>query len=683
MSNVRVELATLVDGTVPVEQLPSDIGGSVTEGAPTSGFTNGVVIGTDPSTGDLIDGPTLSSVASGVSPSHTEAAGQSSAVRGGAGHVRVVDEALNIVAGNSSFPNGFITPFGDAADQSAGVQSFVDAIANASGGQGGRGVIPECVVHMGDTQVTYPDKACLIHGSTIVGTGGNADSGIGGSVLVWDTDVSGAPHTTYGVTLGGGSVPHGLQGVTLQLPARFSKQVGGMQCVLGGINAKSGAQLSDLAIIGGSTGIGWGGPGASYDHTNTRRLYIDSGYAFNFLPGSNGSGDFHVEHCPVLKGSLAAIGVAQSASSGLTGSTWLGCGAYGPIGIHRYSDGSGGTSALMITVNLLGLSMEGAVHASIYDELWRDGTHGQYVTGCVFLWGMGSSAPASSGGWSSLFGVISSSGDTITVNDGTGRYLTPGMTVVGSGVPADTEIVSIAGTWPWATPVITLNNAVTSPTAVTISQPYLASIVALGVEDNEFLGQLAGNPSSPLFAVGQQALDNKVSDGRSCLAAAANGPLIVGPANAPISAGGNTFGSAGDTSTILIGSGPPPGEAVHRGDLMATGDTSSPTSGGNFLRLCDGTHKPVGVALRADAGTHTQGNMDYLICGGGASDVSVPVFNRSGSDIAAHVLLYADATNRGGVTATKPSTGWTAPIGLNGASVITNGTAGVADELYL
>jgi hypothetical protein len=62
------------------------------------------------------------------------------------------------------------------------------------------------------------------------------------------------------------------------------------------------------------------------------------------------------------------------------------------------------------------------------------------------------------------------------------------MTVTGTGVPDNTTVRSVAGSWPWASATLTLNNTVSNPTSVVISQPNIATIVAYSIQNNDFFG---------------------------------------------------------------------------------------------------------------------------------------------------------------------------------------------------
>lgn len=612
----------------------------------------------------------------GIGLTHTPTAGLTAdlSIRGAL--VTVRDEKLNAVEAGYLVQNS-------VSDQHTGLQNFLTAIGGAVGGRGGSGYIPSGIYHMGNGTVTYPSGVtCGVEGEMPPASYGTGTAGIGGTVLVWDSDVGGLADTTWGITLGGSSgFQQSLRQMTLEGPGTFFVSHPGIRpATLGGINAFENNVLEDLNIENFSSGIGWGGPSQSYDHSNPRNLRIATcGYGWNFLAGNAGGGDFNAHGCN-LNGSLAGIGVAQGCSTGLNGMSLIGCGLYGPIGIHRYGDTSGLQGNLVDATQFIDTSFENNGVAAIYDEQWQSGVLGSFIQFSTFSNGFGWRAPnAAFAQWSATFSVSTSSGTSLTLTDGTGFVFRPGMTVVGTGVPANTVINSVAGNWPWSTVVLTLNNSVTSPTSVVVGQPLLATWVAYHITDNDISGPALGEsvPGFPLVACSFFGR-NRVKDGTGMLSRAQNGPLIIGsPALASTFAWGNSIGDTGDNGCLVLGSGIPSTGALAAGDVLMTRSNAN-----GQLTKCDATRRPIGVAIRANNASNN-GNVDYLVRASfDNAGTTIPIINKGASNIAAGALVKVDAANPGGVTtASSPNDGWV--IGVNGASIINAGTSGNLGELWL
>lgn len=606
---------------------------------------------------------------SGIVLTHTPGPGLTAdlSIRGTT--ITVRDERLDAVEA------GYLVQ-GSAADQHTGLQAFLNTIGTAVGGAGGSGFIPSGVYHMGNGTVTYPaGVTCGVTGELPPPGYGLGIYGLGGTELIWDSDVAGPPHTTYGITLGGSSQPHTLERMTLQGPQPYGSQNGGLMCALGGVNARRSAQLQDLNIVIFSTGVGWGGPGAGFDHCSPQNLRVGYvGYPFNFLPGSNSAGDFNARSCN-LSGNLAAIGVAQSASSGLAGTSWVGCGLYGPIGIHRYSDGSSAQGDFVDSAQFVGTSFESNGVAAIYDELWQNFGQGANIENSFFSSGVAYQAPSTSQTqWSKTFSVAASAGTSLTLTDGSGWVFRPGMTVTGSGVPAGTVVTAVAGSWPWATVVLTVNNSVTGPTSVVVSMPLLAAWVALFIQNNEVVGNaISGATGYPLFMC-QGLIRNRVRDAGAMLTVAQAGPIAAGSVtNGGFPAYGNVWGAAGDVGCPVMGSAQP-------ASTLLAGDVLMTRSGyqGQAMR-CDGSRRPIGVAIRA-SNASTNGDVDYLIRA--SATTTIPVQNKAATAIAAGALVKVDTANPGGVTtAASPNDGWV--IGVNGTAAIAATSAGTLAELWI
>jgi hypothetical protein len=590
------------------------------------------------------------------------AAGQSSRALVESGSIVVVNEALN------ACDAGFLKQ-GSTADQSAGMQAFLNALGQALGGNGGRGIVPSGTYHMGSKPLAYPAPPCQVEGETPIGFVGWNPSG--GTQLVWDTDVSGPHSTTFGITLGMHGTPQALRQIHLSGPQRFydPNPSGMLPCALGGINCGQGSRLDSVSLNLFSAGVGFGGPGHSFDHSCGDYVQVtNSGFGFNLLPGSNGAGDFHWTRLH-LNGWCAAVAIAQSASSGLNGATFLGCGIYGPISFYRYGDGSGAQGDFIDVTGLISVSTENAGHAVAYDELWQSGTEGAPIINSVFTWGAGYEAPNTGFSvWQKGFSVTGVSGNQLTVSDGNGFLFRPGMTVTGSGFATGTVVTSVAGAWPWSSATLTLNNAPTgSPSSCTIGQPFLATLVAHIVGNNEFFGSF--DPTSyPMICAGG-ADNNHHHDGYGAYQAAQSHPLIAGCAGG---CWGNVYGSV--ESGLCLGTVYASVDIEH-GDLIMNRAGYS-----GWAALCDGSRKPLGAAIRAASAN--SGGVDYVIRANSDQHGAIVVNNRGSATIPARSLLKVDAANPGGVTvATNLADG--PAIGISGTSDIAGGSSGNAGELWI
>jgi hypothetical protein len=560
---------------------------------------------------------------------------------------------------------GFLRP-DSADDQSAGMQAFLNAIGDAIGGAGGRGVIPPGLYHMGSTQLTYPNAPCIIEGSAPVSYALTDQTG---TVLVWDHDVSGPPHAKYGLTIGGGM--HVLRNVILSGPAAgYPGEYGGLRCALGGINASSGVSLENIAVNQWSTGVGWGGNGNPYDHCIADRVLASNvGYGFHFLPNSTGAGDCHFRHCR-LDTDLAGVAVAQSAS-GIGGTSWIGCGLLGPFGFYRYGDGSINQGDFIDATALIATSTETASHAAIYDELWQDGTVGGFIQHSLFTFGLAFNAPNPSGAtvWAKQFNVTAGSGNQIAVRDGSGFVFRPGMTVTGSGFAADTVIAAVAGTWPWTSATLTINNPPSgSPSTARISQPFIAGMVAFTILNNDFLNVVP--PTSYPVLGGSYVALNRVTDAGGAYGEAGQHPLVVCPGGNCV---GNTYGRL-DAGQCFGTCGRD--DDINAGDVLMMKNGS----GGHAIR-CDGTRKPFGVSLRTVSGP--PGALDYAVrANSDVGNQDIPVNNYGSATIAANALVKVDTVNPGGVT-TASSLADGPAIGVNGPNPLAPGTSGTLGELWL
>jgi hypothetical protein len=624
------------------------------------------VLGTDKTVG----GPDGSPVSASIVHSHVSsglpepARGQSGRLLVESGKAAVVNEALN------ACDAGYLTQ-GSHTDQHDGLQAFLSAIGHSLGGRGGRGVIPGGIYHMGKGQVSFPPGVpCEVEGE-----GGPIGYGVWdfGTLLQWDSDVSGGPHEKYAITMGQGGTRQRLRKLTLNAPGRYGNQPGGLNCALGGIKAAAGSTLEELYLRNFSSGVGWGGSGLSYDHSSSFRVISDGcGYGYNLLPASNGAGDFHHERL-WLSCTLAAVATAQSASSGLGGSNWISTSFAGcPFGIYRYADGSSVEADFIDATGFYGCSFEGNSHAVAYDELWQDGKHGGNIANSLFTWGAGYNSPGRNPAtlWSKHFSVSGTIGKQMTVADGSGFVFRPGMIVAGSGIAPGTTITAVAGQWPWASAKLTLSAAPTgSPPSCTIAQPLIAALVARVIQNNDFLNVWPQTHGYPAFAaIGVS--NNRYTDGGGALTTALSTPLI----KATNSAGNNVWGRV--DSGLALGSSVTPDD-VRPGDLLMKRTGYA----GQVVR-CDGSRKPVGTAIRAANGSAGPASCDYVIRACADDNHGGFVRNRSGSPIAPDALLKVDLAHPGGVTAASSLADGPA-IGVNGSSPIAAGAAGIADELWL
>ena len=503
---------------------------------------------------------------------------------------------------------------------------------------------------------------------------------IGGTTLKWDTDVSGPAHTAYGLTMGsnhpnnvGGSV---LESIRLQGPDRFTANPGHCPSAMGGVNVLANSFLRDVGVQNFGTAIGMGGKGQSYDHCEMEHIVATSvGYGMHFLPNSVGGGDLHFSHL-YLSATLAAVGQA-SGSQGGGGSSWVGGGFYGPMAFHRYNDGLGGTgAAFLLSMDIIAFSGETNAHATAYDELWHDPVRGGKISDCTFSWGAAyAAADPAYPGWSGDFSVAGSSGTSLTLKDGQGFVFRPGMTVAGTGIPANTTVVGVTGSWPWSTVTLTLNKSVSGPQSVHVSQPYLGGLVAGSISNNHLSSKLKAilTTRTPVFA-SPVVLNNTIQDGSTSLSLARLAALSANPSGGLGTCYGNVYGSYGDPASLVLGSAP-----AHT--PVAVGDLLMPAPGFG-VQPCDGSRKPYGVAIRADSGTGAQGNIDYYVRASAVSHSSPTVHNRSSNTIAANALLKVDTAHPGGVTtASGPNDGWV--IGINGTSAIPPNSTGAAAEIWL
>jgi hypothetical protein len=599
-------------------------------------------------------------------------AGESGRLLNVSGKVAVVNEALN--ACDPTYTGGPLVQ-GSTADQHAVLQAFLNAVGNAVGGSGGRGVVPPGIYHMGNGTVSFPTNKTIVLEGDAGGAGWYPGRPKGGTILQWDTDTTGALWSSWGITIPGSTYGQTLRSMTLFGPSAqsFSSHPGCIPNRLGGVNAGSSIALEDLDIVGFSAAVGWGGSGLSFDHSRANNVQIDHcGFGYALLPGANGAGDFHHTHLRI-QAQCAAMLVAQSASSGLGGATIAMCGLYGPFGIYRYADGSGLQGDLVDSTVFAPCSFEGNAHGAIYDELWQDGTQGSGIANSTFLWWIPEPIPSNSP-WANTFSVSSSSGTSMAVTDGSGFLFRPGMTVSGSGVPAGTVIVSVSGQWPWSTATLTLSQSVNSPGTVTISQPTLATLTALSVSNNQIHGSWLGSgyndTSYPMFCTMYGSSHNKIYSGASVYQKIQSVPMCVGQ-----NAYGNIYGDA--ASCLLMSSAYTTDPSLLVGDLVMSRQGYV-----GWVVRADGSRNPLGVAMQSyPAGG---GCIDYQIkasytIGGGDT---ATVRNRSSTTIAANALLKLDVANPGGVTTAADLADGPA-LGVNGSSAIAPGSTGTADELWV
>jgi len=241
------------------------------------------------------------------------------------------------------------------------------------------------------------------------------------------------------------------------------------------------------------------------------------------------------------------------------------------------------------------------------------------------------------------------------------------MTVTGSGFAAGTTIASVAGEWPWSAATLTLSTSPSgSPSSCTISQPFLATLVAQRVSNNEFFGNWDLS-TYPMICAGGAAL-NRHHDGYGAYKAATSYALL---ARCDGGATGNTFGLL--ESGLCVGSS-------YSYDDFEQGDLVMKRAGYNGVVRCDGSRKPLGAAIRAISSS--AGCVDYLIRGT-TEELEAPIVvnNRSADSIPAGSLLKVDTANPGGIVAAANLADGPA-IGLNGDSAIPGGSAGHARELW-
>jgi hypothetical protein len=281
--------------------------------------------------------------------------------------------------------------------------------------------------------------------------------------------------------------------------------------------------------------------------------------------------------------------------------------------------------------------------------------------------GAGYNTPGNNGSvWSKSLSVSGSSGTQITVTDGSGFVFRPGMTVTGTGVPANTIVTSVAGSWPWASATLTLNNRVGNPTSVVISQPNIATIVAYTIENNDFYGVWEPPTVAYPMLAATTIYNNRHTDGRGAYIVALNNSLTKGSFVA-----GNSWGRR--DALVSLGS-------AFAAGSMAQGDVVMKRAGYNgHVVLCDGSRRPIGTVVRTVNGAQT---VDYVIAGCSDEGITPYGHNRGDSSIAANALVFVDAAHPGGITATPPTSGWAQPIGLNGGSAIAPGAIAPLRELW-
>lgn len=575
--------------------------------------------------------------------------------------VTVNNEKLNVVERGYMVQNS-------GADQSTGLNAAAVAVSLANGGGGGGLFIPAGIYHLGSTTIAPPSaRVCEITGE---GGGGTAFPQTGVTTLLWDSDPGAGLFGSYGLDLTNVSQPR-VSNLAMRGPGTGATPDGGMPTGMSGIKSTSSSIIERCGITNFAAGIAY--PRA--DHSTIRSCYVGScGFGVHWLPSLATGSDQHISDS-LFQNFCASFAIAATAF--LDGSGITDVGLFSPIGILRYDDTLGTAASSFLTNCTFGgaCATEAAGTAAIFDELHANSSLGLPIDGCDFCSRFVYQAPINSQHlWSGVFSVNTSAGTSLTINISNNFLLRKGMTVVGSGVPANTTITAISGSWPWnPTAVLTVSNSVSSPTSVTIAQPQLGSIVARTITNNYFHGQLISAVSNfPYLYADLTIGGNTADDGLTALniAVGAGGGLTGGGATR---VGGNIFGNGG---TIGISA-----ERMNTGSSATQGDLLMRVTG-NGLTQADGTRRPYGVALRnatTSLSVDVQRQANTLL---GLYNGPL-VRNLTASNIAANALVYVDATNHGGVSGTAPGSGWIYPIGVNGASIINAGTTGRLDELWL
>lgn len=564
-----------------------------------------------------------------------------------------------------------------SVDQSANLQDFIDAVAAQNGGLGGCGYIPSGIYGMGNASgIKFPESAVV----DIWGDAGGGYPFQGGTVLQWTGDVAAPPDTQFGIQLGQSPYLHRITDINGIGPRTFSGGAGGRRpAALGFLNILSSAVVRSCGDQGGfSSTYGLGGPGKYADHiTIEGKLVSGSGYAINWLPGSISGGDFRLRGQFVFDNSLASIGIAGSAG-GFGGSSCIGGGFYGPVGILGYDDGSANGSNFVDTVSFTDVNFETNAHAAILDL-----TYSRFIRSCDFNstpYNVPSAGLAAAKTWSQSCPVTAASGSTLTVTDSMGGFVFhKNMTVTGTGIPAGTVITAVAGSWPSTSYMLTLSQAPSSSAVgqnATISMPTVATFVAQAVMNNEWRGELTGRPGFP-FIAGYYVGANRVRDGGKALAKVLQGDRLmtvtpdrveyaIDPA-APV----DRWGEGGPHGCLILTGQGSYSFLVSQYDVVEMAPGNDLTKRG--VRPATGGMPVVGIAMQTSI-RFSPGPLD--IVARATSGQGVPVKNKSGAMTPAG-LVKVDAANPGGITAASAMSDGPA-IGYTNADIAAGATGTLA-----
>jgi hypothetical protein len=606
-----------------------------------------------------------------ITANHTPASGLSSSVLVRGNTFSVSDVRLNVL------DDGYMVQ-GSTSDQSAGFLAALTAAATAKTG---------VYIPPGVYEFTSPIQHPQVFSAEIKGDASYSMSGQGGTVLKWTTDPNKANpgsnplfgNAALDMTLV--TAPNIID-ITFNGPNRFSN---GMNNSMIGLKIGARSFVEHCSFDGWGAAIGVGGQGVSMDHHMIRKIYaINVGIGIIWLSGSTSSGDEYLENM-CLEAQYAGFAIMSSAYVGaLLGSSVKDVGFYAPISVYRFDDGgpNDGNQNFLVKTQFLGAcSTEFAGNAAIYDQpsfITTSTANKGAVSGCIFnTQFIYRAVTTTQANWTTTCPVTSVSGTQLSVTEGTGYWAQVGMTVTDTNgyYPAGTTITAISGQWPWSTLTVTTSNAPSqTPSSVTIAQPYLGAICADNVSNNTFEGNLRTLPlqnTFPLIYVNSSANGNFSNDYLTAIQVAETSRLIGSKGNTNPLCDGNTWGvgvaqmstsSMSSTSTCLAG------------DVLMR-------QTGNGLTIADGSRHALGIAVNSGASSRP---VDYILkTANNGRLTGATANNKGGSQIPANALVYVDAVNPGGITATQPTgVSFNQPIGINGVTAIAAGTSGVLDEVW-
>lgn len=588
-------------------------------------------------------------------------------VRGG--QIKIINEAYGLNA-----LDGYLVK-NSAADQHAGLQAFLNAVAT-SPYYNGRGSIPppgNQPYFMGTTQVTAPSGPC-----NIIGAGGRQGTGIYSAdvVLQWNDGVS-TPFSQ--ACLAGWDSTAGysqsLSGLTIQVNQTYSTRYGVLPSGRAGINIHGTVRLADINVMGASAALTIGGSGAAGDHNDLNNICSPfCGFGIVALAGTTTGGDFHGQNLK-MECNCAGFGHQGGCLQDIYGGGFIrGSGAYGAIGFLRFWDGTAapGNTAWVAGLDAVSLNIESPGSAAMHDTYLLSGANAGIVQDVDF--GRGAfQAQTGTYAWTGTFAITNIAGNTITVQDPYGGFFfMPTMTCSGgSGGWTGQYVTAVSNTWPGAignTTILTLNAAPPGgATSVVLSMPNECNAYAGSLVRCTFPGAVQSVSGKPmLYAInfvsqcqGDDALDAlTIAQGAGIIGmptqfgAAATTPFVTD----------NYWGVQG-SGTNKVGVWVNNGGAISQYDIVEI--IYNAGFGVNCVRTATGQGKALGATLTAYAANNNPVNF--------FTGRNTTVHNKGAGAIAASTLIKVDTANPGGVTtaaslADGPAIGLSTTAGIGATS---------------